>query len=250
MIDRLNLLSAAQWTGLAVVLLGVVLAAGWFVRRRVGFLRTLFIPAAVVSGFLVLLAGPQVLGALTGTQGLFPEAVIEVWRVIPGLMINVVFAAIMIGNGRPARPGSRHRPPHPRRTRTPRPHPDQLAPALTPTVEATHGGAPGPGPSAPRPEATVATYPGSPAKSLVPNSRRTFVHASPATRCSSLPDSSPRPSHSEYTMCIAGGTSPTTRFQTPSLPLIRRFRDTCCSAASMASWRWSSGGSRTMNLPE
>jgi len=102
MIDRLNLLSAAQWTGLAVVLLGVVLAAGWFVRRRVGFLRTLFIPAAVVSGFLVLLAGPQVLGALTGTQGLFPEAVIEVWRVIPGLMINVVFAAIMIGKSLPS----------------------------------------------------------------------------------------------------------------------------------------------------
>lgn len=91
----------AQITGLAIIILGVVIAAGWFVRRKTVFLRRLFIPASVISGFLVLLLGNQVLGALTRTQGLFPASVVDVWRVIPGLMINVVFGAIMIGKTLP-----------------------------------------------------------------------------------------------------------------------------------------------------
>ena len=99
MVDQL---SEAQVTGLAIVLLGVMFAAGWFVRRRVGFLRSLFIPASVIAGFLVLLLGGQVLGALTRTTGLFPPQVVEVWRVIPGLMISVVFGAIMIGKRLPS----------------------------------------------------------------------------------------------------------------------------------------------------
>jgi len=93
--------SDAQVTGLALVVLGVVIAAGWWVRRHVGFLRAVFVPASVVAGFVVLLAGPQVLGKLTGTQGLFPEPVLDVWRVLPGLMISVVFGAIMIGKTLP-----------------------------------------------------------------------------------------------------------------------------------------------------
>jgi ESS family glutamate:Na+ symporter len=55
-------LTDAQTVGLSVAILGVVLVAGWIVRLKVGFLRALFIPASVVSGFLVLLLGPQVLG--------------------------------------------------------------------------------------------------------------------------------------------------------------------------------------------
>lgn len=90
-----------QDVGLAIVLLGVVLGASWAVRRAIKPLARLFIPAAVVGGFLVLLVGPQVLGTLTGTQGLVPAAVVEVWRTLPGLLINVVFAAILIGKTLP-----------------------------------------------------------------------------------------------------------------------------------------------------
>lgn len=68
----------AQFTGLAIIILGVAIAAGWFVRRKTAFLRRLFIPASVISGFLVLLLGNQVLGALTRTQGLFPQSVVDV----------------------------------------------------------------------------------------------------------------------------------------------------------------------------
>ncbi|KUI30367.1 sodium:glutamate symporter [Mycobacterium sp. IS-1742] len=94
-------LTDPQTVGLAMVVLGIMFAVGWLVRARITFLRALFIPSSVIAGFLVLLLGPQVLGKLTGTNGLFPEAVIQVWRVLPGLLINVVFGAIMIGKTLP-----------------------------------------------------------------------------------------------------------------------------------------------------
>lgn len=94
-------LTDAQTVGLSLALLGVVLAIGWTVRLKVGVLRRLFIPASVVSGFLVLLLGPQVLGEFTDSDGIIPESVMDVWRVIPGLMINVVFGAIMLGKTLP-----------------------------------------------------------------------------------------------------------------------------------------------------
>ncbi|OBA99864.1 sodium:glutamate symporter [Mycobacteriaceae bacterium 1482268.1] len=98
MIDRLT---DAQTVGLALVILGVMFAVGWLVRSRTAFLRALFIPSSIVAGFLVLLLGPQVLGKLTDTNGLFPTEVLDVWRVMPGLLINVVFGAIMIGKTLP-----------------------------------------------------------------------------------------------------------------------------------------------------
>lgn len=108
----LDRLTDAQIAVLSLAVLGGVLVASWIVRERVGPLRRLFIPASVVGGFAVLLLGPQVLGDLTGTDGVFPEEVIDVWRTIPGLMINVVFGAIMIGKVC-RRPGSCGAPPHP-----------------------------------------------------------------------------------------------------------------------------------------
>ncbi|BBX92657.1 sodium:glutamate symporter [Mycolicibacterium boenickei] len=96
--ERLN---DAQTVGLAFAILGAMFAVGWLVRRYVRPLRALFIPSSVIAGFVVLGLGPQVLGRLTGTNGLFPLAVEDVWRVLPGLLINVVFAAIMIGKTLP-----------------------------------------------------------------------------------------------------------------------------------------------------
>ena len=98
MIDRLT---DAQTVGLALVILGVMFAVGWLVRSRTTFLRTLFMTSSIIAGFLVLLLGPQVLGSLTGTNGLFPSEVLDVWRVMPGLLINVAFGAIMIGKTLP-----------------------------------------------------------------------------------------------------------------------------------------------------
>ncbi|NLF06147.1 MAG: hypothetical protein GX593_14275 [Actinomycetales bacterium] len=58
-----------QVVGLALVVLALVIFVAWLVRRRVAVLQRLYIPTAVIGGFAMLLLGPQVLGALTGTRG-------------------------------------------------------------------------------------------------------------------------------------------------------------------------------------
>lgn len=94
--------SAAQVVGLALVVLAALIWLAWVIRRKVAFLRRLYVPTCVIGGFALLLLGPQVLGALTGTDGLFPQEFMDVYRVLPGLLINIVFAAIMIGKKLPS----------------------------------------------------------------------------------------------------------------------------------------------------
>lgn len=93
--------TAAQWAGLAFVYLGIALIIALLVRRYVPVLARLYIPASVIAGFLILLLGPQILGELTGWS-LFPAETIGVMERLPGLMINIVFAGIMIGKALPS----------------------------------------------------------------------------------------------------------------------------------------------------
>lgn len=95
-------LSDAQWAGFSIVVLGLVLLASAVLRRFVPLLASLFIPTSVIAGFLILLIGPQALGLWTGTQGLIPEPVLVVWATLPALLINVVFAAVMLGKALPS----------------------------------------------------------------------------------------------------------------------------------------------------
>jgi ESS family glutamate:Na+ symporter len=90
----------AQWAGLAFVYLGIALVVALVIRRYVPILARLYLPASVIAGFLILLLGPQVLG-LTGWS-LIPTQVVDVMSRLPGLMINVVFAGIMIGKALPS----------------------------------------------------------------------------------------------------------------------------------------------------
>ncbi len=91
---------------LALSVLAILVLVSATLRRRIPFLRSLFIPNAIVAGVLGLLLGPQVLGALVDTapleSGLFPESTIEIWSALPGLLINVVFASILLGKVLPS----------------------------------------------------------------------------------------------------------------------------------------------------
>jgi glutamate:Na+ symporter, ESS family len=99
--------------------IATLVALGWAValvagaktvHRHVGFLRRLYIPSSVLAGVIALLVGPQVLGALSAllggpdllARGLLPTSVIEVWEVLPGVLINVVFAGLFLGKTIPA----------------------------------------------------------------------------------------------------------------------------------------------------
>ncbi len=91
---------------LAWVVIGVSLLLGKLVKAGIPLLQSLFLPSSIVAGLLVLLLGPQCTGWLVRTAwdadhllafGLFPESLLEVWRILPGLLINVVFAALFLG---------------------------------------------------------------------------------------------------------------------------------------------------------
>lgn len=93
--------SSGEWVGLSFVVISVMLLVSSVVRRHLPLLSSLFIPTSVVTGFVILLLGPQALGAWTDSQGLVPEQVLSVWSALPGLLINVVFAAVMLGKRLP-----------------------------------------------------------------------------------------------------------------------------------------------------
>ena len=91
----------------SIAVLAVLIVVATAIRRYVPWLRRLFIPSAVTAGFVGLLLGPQVVGNLTPddgwfSSGLFPHEVLLVWDDLPGLLINVVFAAILLGKTLPS----------------------------------------------------------------------------------------------------------------------------------------------------
>ena len=86
----------------AVLVLAIVFAAAALIRARVGILRDLFLPTSVIGGFLALAVGPQVMGALTGGTALISQEVSDIWATFPSLLINVVFAALLLGKALPS----------------------------------------------------------------------------------------------------------------------------------------------------
>jgi len=87
--------------GLSFVVLSLVFAVAALIRRWSRPLRALFLPTAVIGGFLVLALGPEGLGRVTGGTGLFSSATLSVWRVLPGLLINVMCASLLLGERLP-----------------------------------------------------------------------------------------------------------------------------------------------------
>lgn len=93
--------ASAEAIGLSFVILSLVFAGAALIRRWSRPLRSLFIPTAVIGGFLMLGLGPEGLGRLTGGDGLFPDTTFAVWKVLPGLLINVMCAALLLGERLP-----------------------------------------------------------------------------------------------------------------------------------------------------
>ncbi|MGB3136386.1 MAG: sodium/glutamate symporter [Nodosilinea sp.] len=90
----------------AMVLLALMLLVGRYLKHQVQWFQRLYLPASVVAGVLALLLGPEALGliatAISGPDsllsgGLFAEDIREVWSQSPGVFINIVFAALFLG---------------------------------------------------------------------------------------------------------------------------------------------------------
>lgn len=92
---------------LAILIIGVLLLAGKWTRRRTRLLQRLYLPSSIIAGIIALLMGPQVLGRFFNAkspwvEGLWQEDVLAVWSSLPGVFINVVFAALFLGKTIPS----------------------------------------------------------------------------------------------------------------------------------------------------
>ncbi len=70
--------------------LALLLVSGLVIRSRMEALRRLLLPVSVIGGFVGLALGPY--GA-----AIIPQSALEVWAPLPGLLINLVFAALFLG---------------------------------------------------------------------------------------------------------------------------------------------------------
>ncbi|MFU8832357.1 MAG: sodium/glutamate symporter [Wenzhouxiangella sp.] len=93
---------SADQIGLALILIGVFLLIGKWIRMVTPALQKIFLPSSVIGGLVALLLGPEVLGRLDvpgieSLAGIFPVSTLAVWQALPGLLINVIFASLFIG---------------------------------------------------------------------------------------------------------------------------------------------------------
>lgn len=102
---------SVNMVGFSFIMIGIFLILGKILRFHTKWLRTLFLPSSIIGGFLALLLGPDVLGRLTSRvfdessvlyNGVIPEFVLDIWSTLPGLFINVVFAALLLGKTVPS----------------------------------------------------------------------------------------------------------------------------------------------------
>ena len=64
----LESLTDPQWVAFSFVMVGMALICGMLVRRVAPWLAAVYIPTSVIAGFLILLAGPEAFGEVTGQQ--------------------------------------------------------------------------------------------------------------------------------------------------------------------------------------
>lgn len=96
----------AETIGLGLLLIGVLLYLGKLVRLNWGLAQRLFLPSSIIAGLIGLLLGPDILGLIVRrfiapdhllANGLFGAQITAVWSRLPGLLINVVFATLLLG---------------------------------------------------------------------------------------------------------------------------------------------------------
>jgi ESS family glutamate:Na+ symporter len=96
---------SAELVGFSFIIIGILLLIGKWIRVFTPFLQNFFIPSSMIAGIIALLLGPEVLGAfginIFDEGGLFPEAMLEVWASLPGLLISVIFASLFLGQAIP-----------------------------------------------------------------------------------------------------------------------------------------------------
>lgn len=74
----------------SLCILSFFLLLGKTLRANVKILQVLFLPSAIIAGFIALAFGPY-------GFALIPDWIIQHWAPLPGILINVVFATLFLG---------------------------------------------------------------------------------------------------------------------------------------------------------
>ena len=75
---------SANEFGMGLVVLSLVFAVAALIRRWTTPLRALFIPTAVIGGFVALILGPEGVGRFNDENGIFTVETFAVWTALPG----------------------------------------------------------------------------------------------------------------------------------------------------------------------
>ena len=91
----------------AFIVVGILLLVARYIKQKIRLFQTLYLPESIIAGAIALLLGSGALGAIAISLGvspdaylaggLFPEEMREVWSQSPGVFINIVFAALFLG---------------------------------------------------------------------------------------------------------------------------------------------------------
>ncbi len=94
----------------ALVIIGLLILIGRVIQQKSTWLQKLYLPESVIAGFLALILGPEVLGTIASNilgentiiaGGLFSPEIRTVWQQAPSVFINIVFAALFLGESIP-----------------------------------------------------------------------------------------------------------------------------------------------------
>ncbi len=88
--------------------LGGLLLIGTLLRAKVKLFQNLFLPAAVIGGFIGLLLGPIVMKSYAILP--IPESFIKDFSLLPGIMVAPIFIALPLGMGMDKSPTDAKRP--------------------------------------------------------------------------------------------------------------------------------------------
>ena len=95
----------------AMVILGGLVLLGRLAKQKIKVFQSLYLPESIIAGAIALLLGPGVFGVIAQqlgvpadgywASGVFPEDIRTVWSQSSGVFINLVFAALFLGESLP-----------------------------------------------------------------------------------------------------------------------------------------------------
>lgn len=93
----------------AFIVLAILLLLSVYIKQKVKWLQKLYLPESIIAGAIALLLGTEVLGKIVFQihpdssliNGIFPETMPQIWLQCPGVFINIVFAALFLGENIP-----------------------------------------------------------------------------------------------------------------------------------------------------